>query len=146
MPRLQPLKHFLALTDNEAKMLDYLLESGAASEMPRRWAGHAKRLLHRMEQLDSVLRVLDVSTGHLTDAERLLLDCGDIPGQTHTGNYGGIISTDPYELVERGYLPDGASETLVAIMREAIRRGCLYVSFDADAGPLLGFPLLETEG
>lgn len=145
MPRLQPLTHFLALTGDEAKMLTYLLETGAMSEMPQRWTGHATRLLNRIGQPESVLRVLDVSTAHLTVQERLDLEHDGLPGQCYTGDFGGIVSTCCYAPGVQDDFPDGASDTLVAIMREAIRRGCSYVGFDADARPLAGFPILETE-
>ena len=92
-----------------------------------------------------VLGVLDVSTGHLRVAERELLECGELPGQTHTSDFGGMVSTGPFEKGARDDLPDGASATLVAIMREGVRRHCSYVNFDADAVALPGFPTFDDD-
>jgi hypothetical protein len=101
-----------------------------------------------MGKPEPVLRVLDVSTGHLTDRERHDLAVNAMPSQCfgHVDGAAGILHTSAYDPdVAADDLPYGISDTTVAIMREAIRRGCGYVCFHADAAPLPGFPMLEKE-
>jgi len=86
-----------------------------------------------------ITRVLDVSTAHLTMEERGLLEENALPGQTHLGQWGGVVATQPFDVTLNTDLPDGASTTLVLVMREALRLGCEWVMFDADGSDLDGF-------
>ena len=150
MPRIRQPTRTLTMTAEEVKTLEYLLNTGAMSEMPQRWAGNARRMLSRLEGGDepNIQRMLDVSTGHLTDEERDHLGDGAIARQAATYDYGGIVHVGVYEDCEADNsdaLPAGTSPTLAAIMRHAIARGCGYVIFDADAPPLPGFPILAKQ-
>ena len=121
----------------------------ALNDDPRAQAGMAIDEIRRLQALanenNRVVRVLDASTSHLTVAERELLEAGELPGLAYSSEYGGLVSTAPYETSARDDLPDGASATLTAIMQEAFRRGCSYVMFDADATELDDFPTFDDE-
>jgi len=146
MPRETKTTLALPLTEDEAKMLAYVLNEAAMGGMPGRWAGGARRLHTRLTSKDpdeNVRRMLDVSTAHLTEQERDRLDAGEFANQTMTGEYGGMVYVSDFDTP--GARPDGISDTFWVIYQHAKLRGCAYILFDRDAPFLPGFPVLEAE-
>ena len=100
-------------------------------------------LLHPPEEIN-IVRMLDVSTTHLTEDERARLVVGDMPGQHAVTDFGGILRTSLWDTEQWGGPQDtSTSETLDAVMKHALGRGCRFVLFDADAPELPGFPTFE---
>jgi hypothetical protein len=145
------------LEDMNADISDALehLEAGRLTELGTALAGLRDAVRENIDEIEetagqttpppappasepNVQRVLDVSTAHLTDEERTRLEAGELPGQSFRGEYGGLV----YPNVE-GEPPDGMSETLWAIWRHAVDRGCGYILFDRDGPTLPDFPVLE---
>ena len=92
-----------------------------------------------------IRRFLDLSTAHLSPADRCCLDtsaadpgrgtvlCGSMP-------HGWFV----YAFEERPDAP-GISDTLWALMAAARRSGAEYLLFDGDAAVLEGFPCFDWE-
>lgn len=147
MPIVALITGSLPLTAGESKTLRYLLESGVNSEMPPRWVANARRMLRRLDAPaePNIRRILDVSTDHLTMAERHDLVAGALPGQVFENDAGGLIAAYSYDLTQSDGPPDGASDWLTEIMNHALQRNCTFVQFDIDAPELPGFRTFDRE-
>ena len=89
-----------------------------------------------------IRRFLDLSTGHLQQADRLFLEFSANPGSlgglaAMAGTYGWFV----YAHDDR--CCDGISDVLWTIFERARALGCEYVLFDADAPTLEGLPVFE---
>ena len=142
----RPQTHFLAMTTAEAEAFQHLVEAFADHLTPGRHAHDCQRLLARMTAWHDVggepniMRVLDVSIGHLTDDERERLSLGNLPGQIACCDYGGLVVVHDLGATRH---ETGISPTRWAIERYAAMRGCRYVLYDSDAPDLPGLPALE---
>ena len=146
MPREATTAFALPLTAVQVEMLTYVLEQAAMGEMSARWAGAARRLKTTLLSADpdpKVRRVLDVSTGHLTAAERQRLGDGELFNQTMTSKYGGLVYLSEFDTPDAR--SDDITDTLWAIVEHAAIRGCAYILFDSDGPPLPGFRIFQSD-
>lgn len=93
-----------------------------------------------------IYKVLDVSTAHLSPAERRDLACGALEYQIMTGEYGGLLWVSEDMNDPEWSRPEVMSETQVEILRFAFRCRCNYVKYDADADLLDGVGSWDEDG
>ena len=88
------------------------------------------------------LRVADLSTSHLTPADRQLINDGGALGVSMFGEYGSLVylSADD-EMEDRREF--GFSAEFVALLLLARGQGFTHIHFDTDAPVVAGLPVFD---
>lgn len=89
------------------------------------------------------LAVADLSTAHLTESDRRLIENPETRGVSMTGEYGALVylPLDETEITDRAGA--GYSPAFLRIVRMAMRQGLTHLRFDADGTKVERLPLFD---
>lgn len=109
----------------------------------------------------AIMKLLDLSTGHLRTSDRKLLEGytghgkeGDQTLIVRPYEYGWQVSTsgwnykdadDGFEVRAKAARDEGFSEEFINLMRKGVESDTVMLQFDRDAEPEPGFPIFDWE-
>jgi len=99
-----------------------------------------------------LVKVLDISTGHITKKDSMLLTRDDCPATAYEYEYGYFVFVDVSDPDLRkmslkgelkAYKKYGFSENFLNIFKKANKLNCKYIQFDADGTEYSDLPVVE---